>query len=183
MSNALIVVDAQNDFITGPLGTEEARRAIEVVEQLVGEAKDRGDMIFFTQDTHGENYLNTREGKWLPVKHCLLRSHGWELDERIALPKGPKVRHLTKSSFAYPNWGVHNLDKYDKVVVCGFCTDICVISNVLAIQAHHPNIDIEVIANACAGTTPEKHAAALAVMSSCQIKWYNYIEPRLAFVS
>ena len=172
MKDALIVIDMQNDFITGSLGTPEARRIVKNVVKKIEAYKEKGKDIYFTKDTHvGEDYFETREGMLLPIKHCIYGTDGHNLE--------PSVRELikyygtcfNKASFGYMNW--KHLKIHDSVEVIGLCTDICVISNVLIMQSENPDLDITVDASCCAGTTPSKHMAALDVMESCLIEVIN----------
>ena len=167
---ALIVVDMQNDFVTGGLGTKEARNIVEKVKKAVGEFK--GDLIF-TMDTHDENYLETLEGKNLPVKHCIKGTIGWqivpELNETAKSEKTEVI--IEKGSFGSPLLAriIHE-NKYDEVYLCGVCTGICVISNALVIKASNPDVPITVLQDLCACVTPESHETALKAMQTCQIK-------------
>lgn len=179
----LIVVDAQNDFVNGPLGTKEAECAIpHIVNKINTYREDDNNSIIFTKDTHdGENYLLTLEGKKLPVNHCMIGSSGWELVSDIHKKIDDyKDRIVRKDSFGYNHWKEIITSIYfnknfrlDGIELCGFCTDICVICNALIIKTLFPNIPIIVDAKCCAGSTPEKHLAALEVMKSCQIDIIN----------
>lgn len=171
MKTALIVVDMQNDFIDGSLGTSEAQKILPNVVDLVSNAKkDFGDdvQIIFTKDTHHENYLQTQEGKNLPVKHCLKNSAGWELADEL-IP-------FAKIILEKPTFGSKELPSVvsklgcEKIILCGLCTDICVISNALLLKAFFPECEISVKENACAGVTPQSHRNALEAMKMCQIK-------------
>lgn len=165
----LIVVDMQNDFVTGALGTKEAQGIIENVKAKIKSYKEKGQDVIFTRDTHSENYLSTQEGRMLPVPHCMKGTHGWELiPEIMSESQGCKIDN--KSSFANFSLVVFvGGGMYDSVELIGVCTDICVVSNALLIKAFNPEIPIYVDASCCAGVTPEKHKAALETMKSCQI--------------
>lgn len=173
MNRILIVIDMQNDFITGSLGTKEAREIVPKVEKKIEEYQNNNDAIIFTRDTHKDDYPETAEGRKLPVKHCVKNTDGW----KIGLKVNPyDYRIVNKSSFGYCNWEKIIFDyltakKYQDVTIelVGVCTDICVVSNALIIKALYPEINIVVDASCCAGSTPEKHKAALEVMKSCQI--------------
>lgn len=170
----LIVVDVQNDFTTGSLGTKEAQAAIPFIAEYVAKAYREGYDIIYTQDSHDENYLKTLEGKMLPVEHCIMNTWGWRVVDSVGYKKvNGRIRYCCKRQFGYDDWESEYLDQYDEVVMMGFCTDICVISNALVIKTFYPNLPVTVVAKGCAGVTPEKHKAALEVMKSCQI---NVIE-------
>ena len=174
MRDLLVVVDMQNDFISGSLGTSEAQAIVENVKRKIAEYAAQNKRIIFTQDTHKEDYLETREGKYLPVKHCINGTWGWEIPEDIDIPT---ANHYKKDRFAYDKWIFDDFtfedDGITSIEVIGLCTDICVISNVFALQMEFPELDFTVDASCCAGTTPEKHKAALEVMKSCQIEVIN----------
>lgn len=171
---ALIVVDVQNDFTTGSLGTQEAQNAIPFIKEYISKAYDDGFDIIYTQDTHDYDYLNTLEGKYLPIEHCIYGTWGWQIVDGIGYKNANgRVRYCEKGQFGYDDWYTEYLDQYDEVIMMGFCTDICVITNALNIKTVFPNLPITVIAKGCAGINPERHNAALEVMKSCQI---NIIE-------
>lgn len=160
----LIVIDMQNDFVDGALGTKDAVAIVENVRRKIEQYKARGDEIIFTRDTHGENYPETNEGRNLPVVHCVRGTHGWQLVEGLYVD-GAKI--IDKPSFGYTGWGSFN---FESVELIGLCTDICVVSNALILKAEFPEIEISVDPSCCAGVTPETHEAALATMRCCQIK-------------
>ena len=160
----LIVIDMQNDFVDGALGTKEAVAIVENVRRKIEQYKARGDEIIFTRDTHGENYPETNEGRNLPVVHCVRGTHGWQLVEGLYVD-GAKI--IDKPSFGYTGWGSFS---FENVELIGLCTDICVVSNALILKAEFPEIEISVDPSCCAGVTPETHEAALATMRCCQIK-------------
>ena len=168
MKSILVVIDMQNDFIDGSLGTSEAKVAVHHVLDLI--SKDY-DEYFATLDTHNENYMDTLEGKKLPVLHCIKDSEGWKINEQIKNALDQKSCHYIEK----PTFGSIQLAetitalKPDKITLCGVCTDICVISNALLFRAYNPNTIIEVVKDACAGVTIENHQAALKTMQSCQI--------------
>ena len=159
----LIVIDMQNDFVTGSLGTKEAQTIVPNVKKKIQEYADRGDQIIFTRDTHDTDYLETQEGKVLPVEHCIYPSKGWKIVDGLEVPN---CIHVNKTSFGWSGWYELN---YKEIELIGVCTDICVISNALILKAQFPEIKITVDASCCAGVTPELHEAALKVMRSCQI--------------
>ena len=185
----LIIIDAQNDFIDGSLGTKEAVAAVDNIVNRI-ETFD-GDTIVCTLDTHTEDYFSTKEGKRLPVKHCVKDTYGWEISGKITdainrkiEDSGNKVQFI---KIEKPTFGSEKLVEHmtgsDEgnwfrtdytIMIVGFCTDICVISNALMLKAHcFENAEITVDASCCAGVTPEKHNAALEVMRSCQINVIN----------
>ena len=166
MGKTLIVVDVQNDFVDGSLGTKEAQAIIPNVKKKIKEYRDRGDQIIFTRDTHPTNYLETYEGKHLPVVHCVKDSIGWQISDKLDFDAENDIL-IDKPTFGYLNW--KDFD-FEEVEICGLCTDICVISNALIIRAIYPEIDITVDSSCCAGVTPETHKAALETMKMCQIK-------------
>ena len=159
----LIVIDMQNDFITGSLGTKEAQMIVPNVKRKIQEYADRGDQIIFTRDTHDTHYLETQEGKMLPVEHCVYATQGWQIVECLEVPG---CKYIDKETFGWNNWKDHS---FGEIELIGVCSDICVISNALILKAQFPEIKITVDASCCAGVTPELHEAALKVMKSCQI--------------
>lgn len=166
----LVVVDMQNDFIDGALGTAEAAA---IVPGVVEKIKDWTGEVYATQDTHQADYLTTQEGRNLPVPHCVEGTHGWEI--------APAVREaMTNCTFlAKPTFGsrslaetlvtAHQRQPIEEIVLVGLCTDICVISNALLLKAFLPEVPIRVDAACCAGVTPESHRNALDAMRQCQI--------------
>ena len=164
----LVAVDLQNDFINGALGTAEAAAMLPRAERKI---RSFEGLVLFTRDTHTEDYLNTREGKALPVPHCIRGSHGWQLAARL-LPYASEV--IDKPTFGSTALGERlralNEDApIESITLIGLCTDICVISNALLLRAYLPEIPIIVDAACCAGVTPESHRTALAAMRACQI--------------
>lgn len=164
MKKTLIVVDMQKDFIDGSLGTKEAEAIVEKVKNKIAQYKEQGDEIIFTRDTHQEDYLNTNEGKHLPVVHCIKGTDGWEIAKGLEVPG---AIYIDKPNFGYLNWKDYHLEEVELV---GLCTDICVVSNALIIKAAYPEIKVTVDARCCAGVTPESHAAALTTMKMCQVE-------------
>lgn len=166
MSKLLVVVDMQKDFIDGALGTNEAQK---IVPLVIDEIKNFDGDVVFTFDTHSSIYLETREGKNLPVPHCIKGTEGWKLDKAIEpLTAGKKC-------FEKPTFGSVELANfaadgdYTDITLIGLCTDICVISNAMLIKAFLPEVNISVKASCCAGVTPESHENALLAMKMCQI--------------
>ncbi len=161
----------QKDFINGSLGTKEAEGIVERVAEEIGKYKKED--VFATRDTHKENYLETQEGKKLPVVHCVEGTDGWEIDKQIAEAlQGAEV--IDKPTFGSLKLAekIAKIAKQEEIEVTlvGLCTDICVVSNALLIKAYLPEVPIQVIASCCAGVTPESHRAALATMKMCQIE-------------
>lgn len=167
----LVVVDMQNDFVTGSLGTKEAQAIVPNVKARVesGEFEE----IFYTKDTHYSNYLtSTLEGKKLPVEHCIKNTIGWDIIPELQTQGFITEEKDTFGSLEMLDDFIHYSDfpdADDEIEICGLCTDICVVSNALLIRAKFPDLKIIVRENCCAGSTPELHEAALKVMESCQI--------------
>ena len=190
MKKVLIVVDMQNDFITGVLGTEEARAITPKVAQYIRDHADKDTVLFFTRDTHDTNYLNTQEGKKLPVPHCLKDTYGWELapemEEAIYDTRGkyfdfdtyfPYVSDhiINKPTFGSVDFQnlLYILDEEDdikEITFLGIDTSICVISNAMLAKATLPEATIKVVADCCSSITPEIHNRALETMKVCQIE-------------
>ena len=170
MKQLLLVVDMQVDFVTGALGTKGAEAIVENVVKKVEEAKAMGKTVVFTLDTHGENYMETQEGKNLPVPHCIRDTEGWELvPELRKLAAG--CRLVEKPTFGSTVLAhLAGKDGYDEIELVGLCTDICVISNALILKAALPEAVISVDASCCAGVTKESHENALQAMKVCQIQ-------------
>ncbi len=169
----LIVVDMQKDFVDGALGTKEAQAIVAAAAGRIRECREAGYTVIATLDTHGEDYLSTREGLKLPVKHCVRGTGGWALDKTIAkeLKGCAMVEKPAFGSVRLPEIIRAMTEEGDRVTVelIGLCTDICVVSNALILKAFFPEADIMVRESCCAGVTPEKHRAALETMASCQI--------------
>lgn len=165
---ALIVVDMQNDFCSGALANKDAVAIIPKIKKLVEEYHAAGDRVIFTKDTHyTASYLNSPEGKKLPVEHCIDGDWGWDIVDELKEVMVEDDEVICKPTFGYNGW-FNVLDPDEKVYMCGTCTDICVVSNALAIKTTLPDVEVSIYANACAGLTKEKHEAALSVMQSCQ---------------
>lgn len=171
MKKILIVVDMQKDFVDGALGTAEA---VAIVPHVVKKIEEFDGDIFVTYDTHFENYMDTNEGKNLPVPHCIKGTDGWKLDSKVfdALSKKgyTEVEKLTFGSVELPNLIEKSVGNEEfSIELIGLCTDICVVSNALILKASFPEIDIMVDKGCCAGVTPASHDAALTTMQMCQI--------------
>ncbi len=184
MRHILIVVDMQKDFVDGALGTPEAVAIVDrVVNRIQAYASDPDGVLMATLDTHTEDYMNTFEGKHLPVPHCIKGSDGWQLDTRVlaaiteAALVGKNCHMLEKPTFGSTDLPalVERLSDGENVTIelCGLCTDICVVSNALLLKAYFPDTPIAVDASACAGVTPATHSAALDTMAMCQIEILN----------
>lgn len=169
----LIVVDMQKDFIDGTLGTGEARAIVDSAAERIRACREAGYRVIATLDTHEENYLDTAEGRKLPVRHCIRETDGWQLNEKIrdALGDGILVEKHTFGSIRLPEIIRENTEPEDQILIEleGLCTDICVVSNALLLKAYFPEARIAVNEACCAGVTPGTHRAALETMRSCQI--------------
>ncbi len=172
MKKYLIIIDMQKDFIDGSLGSKEA---LDIVPKVKKKIEEFDGEVIFTKDTHYEDYLNTSEGRFLPVKHCIKGTEGWELDKEIL----PLCKKLNSKVYEKLTFGcvklsedlkaINESEGIESIELCGLCTDICVVSNALLIKANLTEIPIFVQADCCAGVTPLKHEAALETMRSCQI--------------
>ena len=169
----LVVVDMQNDFIDGALGTKEAEAIVgKVAEKIEG----FDGTVIYTRDTHKPDYLKTQEGTNLPVEHCIEGSEGWKISSK--LPVAPDATVIDKPTFGSKELGlylekINEQDPIEEIEVIGLCTDICVISNALLIKAFLPEVPISVDPECCAGVTPESHNTALEAMKMCHIKIQN----------
>ena len=166
MEKILIVVDMQVDFVSGSLGTKEAQA---IVANVVEKVRAHNGPVIFTRDTHKREYLATQEGRNLPVEHCIRDTEGWQIV--------PELRDMAHDIVDKGTFGSVELARrlnaregeIEEIELVGLCTDICVVSNALLLKAHMPEVKISVDSRCCAGVTPEKHAAALETMRSCQI--------------
>ncbi len=164
----LAVIDMQNDFIDGALGTPEAQeivgRVAEVIQAFDGE-------VVYTRDTHSEDYLTTQEGKKLPVPHCIKETKGWEICDTLKALQTENTRIFDKPVFGSVELAQYlsKIPDLTSVTMVGLCTDICVISNAMVIRAFLPEVEVRVLADACAGVTPESHKNALDAMKMCQV--------------
>lgn len=164
----LAVIDMQKDFIDGALGTREAVAIVPNVAARIQKARQDGELVVFTRDTHRDDYLSTQEGRLLPVAHCLYGEAGWQIDAALDVADAPV--------FDKPSFGSMQLAAYlqtlpglEAVELVGLCTDICVISNALLIKPAVPEVTVSVRADCCAGVTPERHENALRAMQCCQV--------------
>ncbi|MDR0248777.1 MAG: cysteine hydrolase [Oscillospiraceae bacterium] len=167
MKKLLVVVDMQNDFISGSLGSPQARAILPAVKAKIESGKRGGDSVVFTRDTHGADYLDTQEGKLLPVPHCIAGTQGHEITSELdtggcAVVDKPAFGSAELAALAAEG-------DYGEIELCGLCTDICVVSNALILKARLPETPIRVDARCCAGVTEESHRAALLTMKMCQV--------------
>ena len=160
----------QNDFVNGCLGSEEACGILPKVKEKIAEYQKNGDDVIFTRDTHGDEYLQSQEGKYLPVPHCIYGTEGWKIVDGL---DAEGCQYVDKPNFGWPHWETMGFDDKNGIELIGVCTDICVVSNALILKAMYPEIPITVDASCCAGVTPESHKAALLTMKSCQINVIN----------
>ncbi|MBQ3182301.1 MAG: cysteine hydrolase [Clostridia bacterium] len=170
MKNILVVVDMQNDFVDGALGSREA---VAIVDNIVAKIESFEGDIYVTYDTHFEDYMDTEEGRNLPVPHCIKDTHGWHLNKKVqdALDKKEFITEVEKYTFGstlLPK--LIEPDDEMNIELIGLCTDICVVSNALILKAHFPEAVVSVDPSCCAGVTPESHNAAITTMKMCQIK-------------
>lgn len=175
---ALLVIDMQNDFITGPLGTKETQR---ILPRVVEKVRAFDGRVFTTMDTHNASYLSTQEGRLLPVEHCLEGSEGWKIPEELfqallekdAEPEKKRGFGAVRTVMKLMAWQA-GAPKISEVVLVGVCTDICVLSTAILAKSHMPEVKITVDASCCAGTSPEAHETALKAMRQCQIQIENW---------
>ncbi len=170
MQDILVVVDMQNDFIDGALGTKEAVSIVPLVKDKIANFAGK---VFFTRDTHQDNYMATQEGKNLPVPHCIKETTGWQI--RHELDELRQTKAIDKPTFGSVELGQLLVDENAKepinsITFVGLCTDICVISNAMLAKAFLPEVQIIIDSGCCAGVTPESHKTALSAMKACQIK-------------
>lgn len=179
MPDMLIVIDMQRDFVSGALGSPQARAIVPAVAARIRRAREEGTQVLFTLDTHTADYPDTREGRHLPVPHCISGTPGWALEPEIAAERTDAMPLFEKPTFGSTHLAHHvarwaaSLGAADgrglSIELCGVCTDICVVSNALLLKAALPEADLAVDGSLCAGSSPERHEAALDVMRSCQI--------------
>ena len=173
MSNILIVIDMQTDFVDGALGTAEAQAIVPAAAARIRAARAAGERVIFTRDTHTADYPNTAEGRRLPVPHCIAGTDGWQIIPALReFADGAEI--LDKPTFGSVALAArlsadHKADPIGQITLIGLCTDICVISNAMLLKAYLPEVPIAVDAKCCAGVTPASHANALEAMKMCQI--------------
>lgn len=166
MKKLFVIVDMQNDFVYGSLGSAEAVAVVPAVRELLTRARADGTEIVFTMDTHGEDYPNTSEGKHLPVSHCVKGTKGWEIIPELADFADHRFEKNVFGSLGLARYAEESA--FEEIALCGVCTDICVIANALLLKTFCPETPLKIYSRACAGTTPEAHKAALLAMKSCQ---------------
>lgn len=165
----LCVIDMQNDFIDGALGTKEAEAIVENVKAKIDLYRKNNDTVIFTRDTHTEDYMNTQEGKKLPVPHCIKNTEGWEISTELSTEGSVIIDKPTFGSYELID-SIADLTEVDEIELIGLCTDICVISNAMLLKARFTETPISVDSSCCAGVTPESHLNALSAMKMCQIE-------------
>lgn len=166
----LVVVDMQNDFIDGALGSQEAVKIVPYVKSLI---ENFDGEVLFTRDTHYDNYMETQEGKNLPVPHCVYGTNGWKIHPELeTLRKTDAINKITFGSKELVGL-LKEKDNIESIMFVGLCTDICVISNVMLVKAFYPEIPLIVDAKGCAGVTPDSHKTALNAMKAIQVKIIN----------
>ena len=165
MHKTLIVVDAQNDFITGALGSEKAQEVLINIRKKIQECREKGYKIIFTMDTHDGDYFETIEGKNLPIMHCRFKFKGWELADGL-FQEGDRI--VYKDTFGTLAWG--KMEDLGDVEIIGYCTNICVISNALIIKSLSEYFDVIVDSSCCCGTSEEEHNMALQIMKCNHVK-------------
>lgn len=183
-----VVVDVQKDFVTGALANVEATKRVGNIASVIEDHCNHDGLLFLTMDTHYQNYLDTLEGRNLPVEHCIKYSHGWniasDVNDVLCRINSNQFDFIKKSTFGSTTLAsaiVNKLESFglqgpeiknsiNKIRVYGFCTDICVISNAMILRAEFPNVEIEVLSDCCAGTSKESHDIALAAMEQCMIE-------------
>lgn len=172
MQRILVVVDMQNDFIDGSLGTNEAKAIVPRVKEIIDSFDGK---VYFTRDTHGQDYMQTQEGKNLPVPHCIKDTDGWQIEKSLQPYAKNIIDKPTFGSTALASALVkeNGLEQIEEIVLIGLCTDICVISNAMLLKANLLDTKITVDASACAGVTPLSHKNALEAMKMCQITVIN----------
>lgn len=172
MKKVLIVVDMQNDFIDGALGTKEAVAILPNVKRKIEDYKRAGNTVIFTRDTHDKNYLKTQEGKNLPVEHCIKDTAGWSISPLLDTDDSVIIDKTTFGSVSLMSYITDNFKDAEFELV-GLCTDICVISNAIMLKAFLPEAKVMVDASCCAGVTPQSHKNALEAMKMCHINIIN----------
>lgn len=173
MSKLLIVVDMQNDFITGALGSQQAEAIVAAVQVKVADYRQNHEEIIYTRDTHDTDYLTTQEGQQLPVAHCILGTPGHEITPALDT-EGCEIFDKTSfGSLALAAKIAQTGKEYDEIELCGLCSDICVVSNALILKAQFPETKVTVDATCCAGVSAESHQAALLTMKTCQVNVIN----------
>ena len=164
----LIVVDMQNDFIDGALGTKEAVAIVPAVKAKIEEYRSMNNQVVFTYDTHQSNYLETQEGKNLPVVHCVENTEGWQISDKLEVAQSKVFKKPSFGSLELAEY-VATISDLEEIELVGLCTDICVISNAFILKAKLPEVKISVDLKCCAGVSPESHLNAINAMKKCKI--------------
>ena len=176
MQKILIVIDMQNDFIKGTLGSPDAVAIVPNVKKRIEKALLKGERVLFTRDTHHEGYLETQEGKNLPITHCIEGTYGWQIfDELQEFVEPGDVNVINKPTFGSRTLAEYlasknEFERFEEITLIGLCTDICVISNAMTIKSFLTEVPVKVEADCCAGATREGHETALKAMAACQIE-------------
>ena len=165
----LCVIDMQNDFIDGALGSNEAQAIVGNVVAKIENYRKNGDIVIFTRDTHYDSYMSTQEGRNLPVPHCIKDSDGWQISQRLQVGDCAVIDKPSFGSLELADY-IAALGNVEAIELVGLCTDICVISNAMIIKAKLPEVKVSVDSQCCAGVTPESHRNALEAMKMCQIE-------------
>ncbi len=179
MKKLLIVIDMQNDFITGALGSIEAEKIVPRVKAKVDEYLKNNNRVVYTRDTHTDRYLHTQEGRMLPIVHCIEGTNGHAITSELDTTDCEVIDKPTFGSLTMANHMKDTIGDVQEIELCGLCSDICVVSNALILKAAFPETRLTVDANCCAGVTVESHKAALLTMKMCQV---NVIEEEGDFV-
>jgi nicotinamidase-related amidase len=166
----LVVVDMQNDFIDGALGTHEAPLIVGAVHNKIDEYRQNKFPVLFTRDTHDTEYLRTQEGKNLPIAHCVKGTHGWQITSKLDTAQDMIFDKPSFGSIELAQYVTEHYAKAEEIVITGLCTDICVISNALILKAALPETPVTVDSSCCAGVTPQSHKNALEAMKMCQVR-------------
>lgn len=169
MKKVYIIVDMQNDFIDMALGTKEAVSIVEPMAKFLS-SLTKDALLIATRDTHQENYLETNEGKYLPVKHCIEGSKGWEICDSLKSIGFDRIINKPNFGISADSWKEILGEDVEEITLMGLCTDICVVSNALALKTAYPETKVSVMKNLCAGVTPESHEAAIKTMAMCQVE-------------
>lgn len=172
MEKLLIVIDMQNDFIDGALGSTEANGIVANVAKKIELYRNENQGVIFTRDTHSEDYMATQEGKNLPVKHCIYNTHGWQISKKLNVSDSVIVNKPSFGSLELAKYVSENFE-VNEIELVGLCTDICVISNAMILKAAMPELKITVDASCCAGVTTQSHKNALEAMKMCQVNVIN----------
>lgn len=169
MKKVLLVIDMQVDFVSGSLGSAQAQRIVPAVKEKIETYRAEGNAVIFTRDTHTENYLETQEGKRLPVVHCVAGTQGHVIISELDVKNDPIFDKISFGSLELAAYLAQQYPDAQEIELCGLCSDICVVSNALILKARFPETTVTVDAGCCAGVTEESHQAALLTMRMCQV--------------